>query len=336
MKKIIKINEKDLTNIIKKILNEQTTNPSQGVTNYPTCNPGKHTKGCNSKQIKKVQSCLGISPSYGNFGPKTQRSLKIKFPTEKFYLGFVDSDIPKICGSAKGKSNVLVSDTINPGFLKQIDFSKLDTTKKVENICKPNDEHCAQFVNDFSDKFDKVGNAWMAYLNGSLGETVYSKFKGLNQDQIKTAIDLWQKINNKGGGVKNGKYSTQVRDFVNKLVPESANINLNVDDVVGIFYYPSSHHEEAFYQGGEPFFTDQNGKKVPGNNIKSGNGWGMNTHVGIVGALKDGVPLVFHNIGGNVISEPASNLRISWVKRKGGSKAVNPSEVKPKGFFDFF
>ena len=48
----------------------------------------------------------------------------------------------------------------------------------------------------------------------------------------------------------------------------------------------------------------------------------MNTHIGIVGAIKDGVPLIFHNIGGNVISDPASNLNIAWVKRKGGTKRV--------------
>ena len=51
--------------------------------------------------------------------------------------------------------------------------------------------------------------------------------------------------------------------------------------------------------------------------IKSGTGWGMNTHLGVVGATKYGKPIVFHNIGGNVISEPADNLRIAWVKKVG-------------------
>ena len=46
----------------------------------------------------------------------------------------------------------------------------------------------------------------------------------------------------------------------------------------------------------------------------------MNTHVGIVGAIKNGVPLIFHNIGGDVYSDPYNKLRgggkIVWVKRK--------------------
>ena len=41
----------------------------------------------------------------------------------------------------------------------------------------------------------------------------------------------------------------------------------------------------------------------------------MNTHVGIVGALKDGVPLVFHNVTGNVKSDPINNLNVAWIKR---------------------
>jgi hypothetical protein len=341
MKKVIKLTESDLTNIIKRVLNEQTIKnlPKQSGQVYPTCSSNKYHKGCFGDEIKKVQTCLGIKNAKGNFGPKTENMLKTYFPDKKYHISFTDSDIATICKGKKQGSNVLVSDTINPSFVKQIDFSKLDTTKKVENICEPNDEHCAQFVNDFSNKFDKVGNAWNAYANDSeLGPTVYSSFKGLDQNQIKKAIDLWTKIYNKGGGVKNGQYLTEIKKFVEQLVPKNgSNVNLELDDVVGIFYPPSSHHEEAFYQGGERWFTKgPNGKMIPGNQIKSGNGWGMNTHVGIVGAIKDGVPLIFHNISGNVISEPASNLRIAWVKRKGGTKAINPKDVKEKGFWDFF
>ena len=58
---------------------------------------------------------------------------------------------------------------------------------------------------------------------------------------------------------------------------------------------------------------------VNGETIKKGIGWGMNTHIGVVGAIKDGVPIVFHNIGGQVWADPYNNLkgdsRIAWVKR---------------------
>ena len=89
----------------------------------------------------------------------------------------------------------------------------------------------------------------------------------------------------------------------------------------------------AFYEGGEnpgegnqSYFKDVNGKLTPGNSIKSGKGWGMNTHVGIVGAIKNGVPIVFHNIHGQVFADPYNNLtdnaRIAWVRRSGGEPIV--------------
>jgi hypothetical protein len=110
----------------------------------------------------------------------------------------------------------------------------------------------------------------------------------------------------------------EIKNFVDTLVPKLGQgfNNLKLDDVVGIYYPSSEQHEKAFYQGGVRWFKDVDGKKIPGNTIKQGNGWGMNTHVGIVGAIKNGVPLIFHNIHGNVQSDPSNKLRISWVKRK--------------------
>ena len=242
--------------------------------------------------------------------------------TEKVLSKGGGKSSPKRKGGEKGK--IFVSDTINPSFSSKIDFGNLKTSDSTQRICRPNDKNCGQFVNDFSDKFKTVGNAWTAYNNTSLlGSTIYDKFNSLDKSQRKKAIDLWLKIHKNGGGKENGKYKNEVKSFVNQLVPsKGSDVKLEIDDVVGIFYPGSSHHEEAFYQGGKAWFIDKNGKMVPGNTIQRGEGWGMNTHVGIVGAIKDGVPLIFHNVGGNVISDPASNLRIAWVKRKGGSKPV--------------
>ena len=212
------------------------------------------------------------------------------------------------------KSNIEISDKINPDFKNQIDFGNLRDDGTTQRICTPNDKECGQFVNDFSDKFDSVGNAWLAYRNDTkLGPTISSKFKGLDKSQQDKAIKLWQQIHKAGGAevgsnITNGK----VKSFIKGLVGSGLNPNLQLDDVVGIYWNGSSHHEEAFYNGGKAWFVD--GK--PGNTIRKGNGWGMNTHVGIVGAIKDGVPLIFHNVGGNVKSDPADKLPIAWVKRK--------------------
>jgi hypothetical protein len=70
--------------------------PNEG-QQYPECTGGVYKKGCWSLKVKEVQSCLGVSPSYGNFGPKTETALKTKFPDKEFYLQFTDADIPTIC-----------------------------------------------------------------------------------------------------------------------------------------------------------------------------------------------------------------------------------------------
>ena len=71
---------------------------------------------------------------------------------------------------------------------------------------------------------------------------------------------------------------------------------------------------KAFTTAGKNYFVDGDPNK-PGKTLKTGRGWSFNTHVGVVGAIKDGQPIIFHNVHGNVISEPAKNLQITWVKR---------------------
>lgn len=209
-----------------------------------------------------------------------------------------------------------LSDSTSDTFLKKLSPKKLSTTSSVA-IFPAGQDQCAQFVNDFSDKVGFVGDAWTAHNNRSLGSLVYTAFENLNPQVAKEIENLWIKINKKGGGVKNGPYKSAVSKIVSKLAPAKPPIKLQLDDVVGIYYPPSSYHELAFHQGGKPYFVD--GK--PGLTITSGDAWGMNTHVGIVGAIKNGVPLIFHNIHGQVYVDPVNKLkdggRVVWVRRPG-------------------
>jgi hypothetical protein len=219
----------------------------------------------------------------------------------------------------KNKDNVQISPTINPLIKNDIEWGKISSKDTTLEICHRDDPNCAQFVNDFSTKFNMVGNAWNAYANDSLvGPTVYSAFKGLDKPKQDFMVKTWLDLNKSGGGKENGNHMIQIKNFVDTLVPKlnQGFKDLKLDDVVGIYYPNSKHHEEAFYQGGVRWFKDVDGKKIPGDTIKRGDGWGMNTHVGIVGAIKNGVPLIFHNIHGNVQSDPPNKLRIAWVKRK--------------------
>ena len=152
------------------------------------------------------------------------------------------------------------------------------------------------FINLFFGLGD-VGDAWIAYDNSRLGNTIMSSFNSLNSDQIDDVTDLWKDINKAGGGKEKGPFNGKVVNLVNNLVPKTPNVSLKLNDIVGLFYPGSKHHEEAFYLAGKPFFRkNMLGMTVNGETIKKGIGWGMNTHIGVVGAIKDGVPIIFHNI----------------------------------------
>jgi hypothetical protein len=110
-------------------------------------------------------------------------------------------------------------------------------------------------------------------------------------------------------------------------------------------------------QAGYKYFFDKNGEKIkidgktfkpppgvlrtdikPGNYITNGKGWGMNTHVGIVGDIQDNIPYIFHNIGiddvkniGIIYADPPNHLkgngRIAWVKRNKIDANIKPTQV---------
>ena len=215
------------------------------------------------------------------------------------------------------KSDTTLSKNINTDWKNAIPLAKISTSKSVP-IMPAGQKECAKFVNDFSQKITFVGNAWDAHNNDSLGKRTWSAFTNLNADNIKNIETKWLKINQAGGGKESGPYNTEVKQLVSNLVPKTPPVTLKLDDVVGIYYPPSGHHEEAFYNAGKAYFTNVNGKMTPGKTIKSGQAWGMNTHVGIVGAIKDGQPIIFHNVHGQVFADPANKLynggRIAWVK----------------------
>lgn len=234
------------------------------------------------------------------------------------------------------ENSITIMPGFSPNFKNKINFDNLKITDTTKNFCKPNDKECAQFINDISDDISPgdVGNAWNAYINTTkLGNTIYSSFKNIG-NRKNDVIKLWQQINNRPGNQKwekKGKLSDEISTLVNSLVPKKYDgPKLNAGDIVGIYYPNSDNHERAFYEGGERWFVD--GK--PGNTINKGEGWGMNTHIGRVAVVKDGVPLIFHNVDGTTKSDPPQNLRIAWVKRKGGKLNENFLSEQPDSVMD--
>ena len=322
MKNPIYLNESQLESLVDKILSEQKVYSNIDKTyDYKLINGVWYAK---RKDGQKWVDLSGYPKAIEILNRKTSQIPLIKQDSIKVKQDSTKTDLQK----NDIKSDTIVSKTTNPKFISLINAKKLNTTYSVP-IFQAGQPECARFVNEFNDKIGHVGNAWLAHNNDTLGERVFSPFYNLNPQQIKKVINLWLKINKNGGGKKNGSYNNEAKELVNSLVPKSLPTQLKLNDVVGIYYPPSENHELAFYEGGlnpggsnQSYFKDVNGKLTPGDSIKSGKGWGMNTHVGIVGAIKNGVPIVFHNIHGQVFADPYNNLtdnaRIAWVRRSGG------------------
>jgi len=338
MKKIILITEEQLKNIVDDLIFEQqekvytdfdnvydyklsgnrwytkkkasTTGKWYDITNRPVAVDRLNKRyGTNVKPTTGGQQ--PNKPTFKPVGPAVSDVTNIpKSPTQKINIP-ASKGKPSQVKPTLPKSQTQKSDSISDRFVNKIDYNKLSPSKDTVKICTPGSEDCAQFVNDFSNKINYVGNAWLAYRTDAVGQKVWSVFDRLNNDEIKSYINIYQKI-------KTGQGETvvpKIKALEQTLIAQAGKpSNLQVDDVVGLYYPPSSHHMEAFIgsaEQGKGFYPD--GK--PGKTLLSGIGHTFNTHVGIVGAIKDGVPLIFHNVNGNVISTPLNLANVVWVKR---------------------
>jgi peptidoglycan hydrolase-like protein with peptidoglycan-binding domain len=202
-------------------------------------------------------------------------------------------------------------------------------------------EECAQFV---SNNLRKVypsyftGNAWEAYANVSgQGTGKYNIFK--------TGVDwnsIWEELkNNKitksdclafyknpdSDVVTIKRKSKKILDIAKNAVPESSSVDissLKPGDVVGLWHKNTSNKGNAFCTRLiDALKLDDNGnfQKLP---------FSFNTHVGFVTAIKDGVPIIAHNVDGTYYTVPANKMltksspdMIVWVaSHKGVENAI--------------
>jgi len=301
--------------------------------------------------VQKGETLSGIAKKFGisvkelinlNQGRKTEPS-KSESATNK----------DRNSEPAKPKSatdKILISSKVSPDFKARIDSGKIDSSSS-NRLMKVQTTKCADFVNKFTDTVSYVGDAWMAKANENIGPFVYNIFDKLTKSEQDEAIKIWQEIHDRSSltdffkkdKIKwedSGPLAPKIKSLIQKLIAKDP-LNpgtLKLDDIVGIYFPPSSHHEEAFYEGGKNWFTDQNGKmgagKIPGKTIRTGEAWGMNTHLGIVGAIKNGKPIIFHNIPaskteGQVWADPVDKIhgggKIVWARRP--KTAGNPLEI---------
>ena len=216
------------------------------------------------------------------------------------------------------KDQLVVAPGLNQDVFKNINIAALDSTKSKE-VCKADTTQCGTYVNKLSDKIGSVGNAWLAHNNDTLGTRTKTAYWGLTPAQQDKIFNIFKAIEKQGGpvkGKKSGGPTDEIKALQSQLIPKISASDLKPGDVVGIYYPESGYHESAFHEAGKPYFVkDSKGQWQKGTTIKRGEGFGMNTHVGIVAFEKNGVPLVVHNISGTVYSDP-------WDKLKGGGKIM--------------
>lgn len=322
MKKIIKLKESDIKRIVSEVLTEQYT-----VDNIKLIQRALIDKGYD----------VGPRKDDGVYGPKTKAAV-IKYQTDnniKPTTGFVGDITAKSLGvnslskrtrtTPKPKGYSGLSSDIDTNFVGKFDLNKLSATDSIP-VCDAGQEQCAQFVSEFSKKIGagEVGDAWTAHDNDKLGQRVWSVYTSLTPQQVDKIFNIFKNIAGLIGPKYNGSQVENIKRLQEELIKPVPVSVLKVNDVVGIYYPKSTYHEKAFYQSatfGKGYFVRKGITDwEKGSTIQSGKGFGLNTHVGIVGAIKDGVPLIFHNIGGQVYSDPYNNLKndakITWVRRR--------------------
>ena len=205
-------------------------------------------------------------------------------------------------------------------------------------VGKCSEKRCSAWVKQQLGKWQ--GNAWHAHRKPDV-----TAFKSLERqdDLAKTFSEI-----NADPNPDSTPHKAAVSAYVKSVIPSQEQFtDLSLGDVVGLYYPPSSNHARAFYEGGTgyadmgqggrggsgPYFrtkeddkpwspemTGQDIEFVPGNSMKRGRGFGMNTHLGFVGAVtSEGHPIVFHNVSGRVKARRVDamkpdELAIVWSK----------------------
>jgi peptidoglycan hydrolase-like protein with peptidoglycan-binding domain len=275
----------------------------------------------------------------GVLGPYTSKKLGIPY-----FEGNQEGTVPSDSGLTKRCGRYVlyptVKDTLN------------DVCKGKENVAKKGPIGCSQYV--ASQTGVRQGNAWHAYrLSNSFpnkGDGFSKIFKGGNLNEM---ADIFSQINQNSKGLSENQINSsgqfgRIKSLISQAVPSQSSFSdLDLGDVVGIYYPGSSHTGEAFFYGatgltskGEratngPFFgvleggkirawqPSDMGKKlkfVPGDTLtKKGERFGFNTHLGFVGGkTPSGEPIIYHYVTDTLKATPLSQMggefNIVWAR----------------------
>jgi hypothetical protein len=373
MKKVIRLKESDLKDIIKRVLSEQSKeniNPN----NLKVGDGGQRSpnKKNSVKQLQQKLMDLGylktdsMTPT-GYFGGMTKSALDR-------YNGVVRKDTPIYYGLNKPKQGTTnPSKNQKPVTTNPLKNTKQNTSNKKytciaiskEECDKVNatsdtvistgsDKACAKYMNKCLSKYDSdlSGNAWTVLKNlkdRGVATEKYNMFKtDINWDGLWRDLEK-SKVTNKScechkDDYKDGSCKTGIPGSITNSYPSKTGIDissLELGDIVGLYYNASSNKGQAFCQRVK---FDRSGKVIKTTPFE------FNTHIGFVVAIKDGIPIILHNIGNHETGQglhyatPATKLlskndtMIAWVAKdnevKKGLESEKTGGDKKRGFFD--
>jgi hypothetical protein len=357
MKKVIRLKESDLKDIIKRILSEQSKeniNPNNlKVGDGGRRNPKK------KNLVKQLQQKLmdlellktGSMIPTGYFGGMTKDALDM-------YNGKVNKDAPiyALKNPNQNTSNPNKNQkqgTYNPFIpLKNTKQGTPNTKQSTSNtkynciaipkeecdrinstsdtvISTGADKACAKYMNKCLSKYDKdlSGHAWTALNNlkyRGVATEKYNMFKkDINWNGLWRDLEKY-KVTNKSCECHKEDHAdkhcnTGIAKSIENSYPSKTGFDissLELGDIVGMYYSPSTNKGMAFCQKAS---FDKNGKIIKTSPFE------FNTHIGFVVAIKDGVPIILHNIGNETQglrhATPATKLlskngtMIAWVAK---------------------
>lgn len=165
----------------------------------------------------------------------------------------------------------------------------------------------------------RQGNAWIANKDGTIKfDTFTSNFSSYKQ----SAEALFTEMNKVKGlnDQKTKSYNPRVQAMVEPVLPSPMSLarSMQIGDIVGMYFKGSSHHAEAFYESCSGYsLTRDDQDAAPSVTTTDGMPWddsmlgkdlkfvitkpfAMNTHLGFVGGMLNGEPILYHNMNGSV------------------------------------
>ncbi len=278
------------------------------------------------EEIKDIQHDLlnkgyniGLSKADGIFGPATSNAYEDMISDKNLEVNTINRYFNKFNKNNRQEIKSIQGELIKKGFLSETTsdgksnsdgrFGKL-TKKAIEDYNTTlNKEGGFTFDNIPSTLEDKRCSAGMCKIlennkvpTTSLGIKYVDAWNMLenmntkgNSDMVFNIYDdkAFNKLNSDSSESEIKKITSDV-----KKRKQTKASDYKVGDIVGIYWPGSEHHKETL------------------NSITH------NTHSGFVSDIKNGVPIITHNVGGKVKQQPYTQLQTGWISRPNSNVVV--------------